>query len=121
VSTTLWGVDLRYAFIDDSLTTPALAGRISGTRTTDLGGLRIYTYGADLLLSKRLTVVTPYIGAGIVQVESTVSGTPLADESFSKGRYFVGLNTNLAVINFAVEAERLGNNTTLSAKAGWRF
>jgi hypothetical protein len=28
---------------------------------------------------------------------------------------------NFAVINLAIEAEKLGDNTTLSAKAGWRF
>ena len=28
---------------------------------------------------------------------------------------------NFAVINVAFEAERLGDNTTLSAKVGWRF
>jgi hypothetical protein len=121
VEATLWGLDLRYAFVEDSLTTPAFAMRISGTRTSDIGTLRVYTYGGDLMLSKRLTLVTPYIGAGIVRVESKVGVAGLADETFNKGRYFGGVNVNFAVINFAFEAERLGDNTTLSAKAGWRF
>ncbi|MCM2329412.1 MAG: hypothetical protein NDI88_16145 [Lysobacter sp.] len=121
VDATLWGVDVRYAFVQDTLTTPALAVRLSGTRTTDLGSLKVSTYGADLMLSKRFTVATPYIGAGIVRVDSSISAPGLADETFNEGRYFGGVNLNLLLINLAVEAERLGDNTTLSAKLGWRF
>lgn len=121
VEATLWGLDMRYAFVEDTLTTPALAARISGTRTTDIGSLRVYTYGGDLMLSKRFVLATPYIGAGIVRVESKISAAGLNDETFNKGRYFGGVNINFAVINLAFEAERLGDNTTLSAKVGWRF
>jgi hypothetical protein len=121
VEATLWGVDLRYAIVQDTLTSPAFAVRISGTRTSDIGSLRVHTYGADLMLSKRLTLATPYIGAGIVRVESKVSTAGLSDETFNEGRFFGGVNVNFAVINLAVEAERLGDNTTLSAKLGWRF
>jgi hypothetical protein len=31
------------------------------------------------------------------------------------------VNVNLAFINFAFEVEKLGDNTSLSAKLGWRF
>ena len=79
------------------------------------------TYGVDLMLSKRLALATPYIGAGAVRIESKAGASGLADESFSKGRLFGGLNFNLALVNFAVEAERLGDNTTVSGKVGWRF
>ena len=121
IDATLWGMDLRYAFVQDTLTTPAVAARISGTRTTDIGGLKVNTYGADLMVSKRLTLVTPYVGAGIVRVESKVSAAGLSGETFNEGRFFGGVNVNFAVINLAFEAERLGDNTTLSAKLGWRF
>ena len=97
------------------------AVRLSGTRTDDIGDLTVQTYGIDLMLSKRLALATPYVGIGSVRIESKAGGTGLAEESFTKGRLFGGLNINLAVINLAFEAERLGDNTTLSAKAGWRF
>jgi hypothetical protein len=115
----LWGVSFRQAFVEDTATTPAFAGRLSGTRTTDLGSLKVYSLAADLMLSKRLTIVTPYVGAGIVRVESTASG--FESETFNKGRYFGGVNVNLGIINLCAEAERLGSNTSLSAKVGWRF
>ncbi len=117
----LWGASLRQNFVEDTATTPAFAGRLSGTRTTDLGSLRVYSLAADLMLSKRLAIATPYVGAGIVRVESKASGTGLETETFNQGRFFGGLNVNLAVVNLAVEAERMGSNTSLSAKFGWRF
>lgn len=117
----LWGVSLRQNFVEDSVATPAFAGRLSGTRTTDLGSLKVTSLAADLMLSKRLTLATPYVGAGIVRVESKASGTGLETETFNQGRYFGGLNVNLAVVNLAFEAERMGGNTSLSAKVGWRF
>jgi hypothetical protein len=115
----LWGLSLRQAFIEDTVTTPAFAGRISGTRTTDLGSLKVYTLAGDLVLSKRLTIVTPYVGAGIVRVESKATGFETVTSN--EGRYFGGVNVNLGIINLAAEAERLGSNTSLSAKIGWRF
>jgi hypothetical protein len=121
VDATLWGLDLRYAFVQESLTTPAFAARVSGTRSSDIGTLRVQTLGVDLMLSKRFTAITPYIGAGMVRIDSKAGVSGLADETFNKGRLFGGLNLNLAIINLAFEAERLGDNTTLSAKAGWRF
>ena len=117
----LWGVSLRQNFVEDSLTSPAFAARLSGTRTTDLGSLRVYTLAGDLMLSKRFTLVTPYIGARLVRVESKASGTRLATETSNEGRFFGGVNLNLALVNLAIEAERLGDNTSLSAKVGWRF
>lgn len=121
INATLFGADIRYAFIDDTLTTPAVALRLSGTKSTGGGDLDVTTYGADLLVSKKFTIVTPYAGAGVVRVQSTPGGSALAREQFNAGRGFVGVNVNFGVINLAVEAERMSGNSTLSAKAGWRF
>ena len=121
LSASVLGLELRYAFVQDSVTTPAFAVRVSGTRTDDIGNLRMQTYGIDLMLSKRFAVATPYVGVGALRIASDAGASGLADETFNKGRLFGGLNFNLALINFAVEAERLGDNTTLSGKIGWRF
>jgi hypothetical protein len=121
VSATLIGLDLKYAFVDDSLTTPAIAVRVSGTRAQDLGDLTLNTAALDLMISKQLTVFTPYAGIGTVRVQSNVKGTSLAEENFSKGRGFVGLNTNFLGANFAAEYEQMGNNPSISVKLGFRF
>ena len=74
-----------------------------------------------LVVSKRFVLLTPYAGAGMVRVQSSAHGTSLAEERFNKGRYFAGVNLNLVAANLAFEAEKMGENTSLSAKLGFRF
>lgn len=121
VSASLYGLDLRYAVLTDGIATPAVALRLSGTQTSDIGGLKVTTMAGDVMVSKKLTLVTPYVGAGVVRTISEAKGLGLAEEDFRKSRLFAGINANFAIVNLAIEAEKLGNNTTLSAKAGWRF
>jgi len=121
INASVFGADLRYAIFDDTLTSPALAARISGTRMMGTGDLRLATAAFDVMVSKRFTFLTPYLGAGAVRVESQAHGTALAEENFSRGRVFGGLNVNLVGANLAIEAEKMGDNTSLSAKVGIRF
>jgi hypothetical protein len=58
-------------------------------------------------------------GAERVQTEAGTTG--LSEEKFNKSRVFTGVNANFGVLNVAVEAEKMGDNTSLSAKLGWRF
>jgi len=118
---TLVGLDLRYAFVDDGVATPAVAVRLSGTRAQDMGDLSLNTVGLDLMISKKLTVFTPYAGIGTVRVASGVTNSDLAEEKFNKGRGFVGLNTNFLGANFAAEYEQMGSNPSVSVKIGLRF
>ena len=121
VGAALFGAELRYAILDDTLVTPAVAVRISGTRATGLGDLRIGTAAADLMVSKTFVALTPYAGAGMARVQAKAQGTALAEEKINQGRVFGGLNVNLVGANFALEAEKMGRNTSLSAKVGLRF
>ena len=117
----LYGADIRYTFIDDSLTTPALGFRVSFTQSDGLGAFDVGTAAVDLMLSKRFTALTPYVGAGMVRIRSSADGTGLAEERIDQSRVFGGLNVNLLAVNLAFEAEKMGDNVSLSAKLGWRF
>ena len=117
----IFGADVRYAISDDGLATPAVGLRASGTRTNGLGDLSIGTAALDLTISKKFTALTPYVGGGVVWVRSSASGAGLADERINQGRVFGGLNVNLVAVNLAFEAEKMGDNVSLSAKLGWRF
>jgi len=117
---TVFGMDLRYAILEDTLTTPAVAMRLSGTRTNGME-VRVGTLAADVMVSKTLTMVTPYAGAGIARVQAKPHGGTLGEETFNKGRFFGGVNLNLGVVNFCVEAEKMGDNSSYSAKVGFRF
>jgi hypothetical protein len=121
VSASLFGADLRYALLEDGLTTPAVAMRLSGTRSGGMGELSVSTIAFDVMASKKFALVTPYAGAGSVRVQSRANGTGLDEVTFNKGRVFGGLNVNLIGANFAFEAEKMGGNTSLSAKLGLRF
>ena len=121
VSATLYGLDLRYAVVEESLASPGFGLRLSGTRASGMGDLSLATAAFDALVSKRFTLATPYAGAGVVRTSASVSGAGLANESIAKGRVFAGLNLNLLAANLAFEAEKLGDNTSLSAKVGFRF
>ena len=121
VSATVFGADLRYAILDDGLATPAVALRLSGTKASGLGDLSLSTLALDVMASKKFTALTPYAGAGSVRVLSNASGTTLNEVRFNKGRVFGGLNVNLLGANLALEAEKMGGNTSLSAKLGLRF
>ncbi len=117
----LFGAEARWALVDDGITTPAVGLRIAGTKETGVGQLDLSTVSADVVVSKKLTLVTPFIGAGRVQVKSKPNVGGLKEEKFSQSRIFAGLNANFAVVNLAVEAEKQGDATSISAKAGWRF
>ena len=121
IDATLFGAELRYAIVDDGIATPAVGLRLSGTRTTGTGDLRVGTIAFDVVVSKRFTALTPYVGGGTVRVQSKVNGSPLAEESFNQGRLFAGLNFNMLTANLAVEAEKMGDNMSWSAKLGFRF
>ncbi|HXN15990.1 MAG TPA: hypothetical protein VN878_06410, partial [Usitatibacter sp.] len=121
IGATIFGADLRYAILDDTLAAPAVALRLSGTKASGLGDLSIGTGALDVMVSKKFTAFTPYLGAGAVRIQSRAKGAGLANEAISQGRVFGGINVNLLTVNLAFEAERMGDNTSLSAKIGWRF
>jgi hypothetical protein len=121
VNARLFGGELRYAFVDDTLTTPAIGLRASATRATGMGEVKADTAALDLIASKRFTALTPYVGAGSVRTRTSAEGTALMEERINQGRVFGGLNINLVAINLAFEAEKMGDNLSLSAKVGWRF
>ena len=117
----LIGAEARYAILDDGLTTPALAVRLSGSKLFSVSSVHLSTVAVDAMLSKKLAVVTPYIGAGTVRVNGSADVAGLHGETFNKSRLFIGMNVNLLVSNFAVEAEKMGDNSSVSAKLGFRF
>lgn len=121
VGATIFGAELRYAIVEDGLATPALALRASGSKAGGLGDLSIATAALDVMASKKFTALTPYIGVGTVRVQASARGTGLQEERFNRSRVFGGLNVNLIGVNVAFEAEKMGANTSLSAKVGLRF
>ncbi len=119
-TTTLGGM-LRYQVVEPGAIAPGATLRLSSNRTLGSPKVETRSLGADLVLAKPLLVVTPYIGVGTLRSESRAPDTTLAKVSTNRSRAFIGFDTRLAFSTFAVEAERIGQTTTVSSKLGFRF
>lgn len=118
----LWGVELRYALIKGGAVTPALGLRGTYSKLTGVDQLDLHTKGLELLVSKGFVMFTPYAGVGRVWTVSTPVGvTNVSREEFAQGKYFVGGNINLGLINLALEADKTGDASSYNAKLGFRF
>lgn len=117
----LWGAELRYAILEGGVVQPALGARASYTKLTGLSQLDFHTKGLDLILSKGFALFTPYAGVGRVWTVSEPRVSNLGKEEFSKGKYFVGGNLNLGLVNLALEGDKTGGVTSYNAKVGFRF
>jgi len=120
----LTGMELRYANMEGGVATPAVATRLTYSKLSGVDQLDFQTMGVELSISKGFAMFTPYGGIGYNWVTSTPNGTAsvlLEEEKFKQTKYFVGLNMNLGLINFAIEADQTGDAQTYSGKAGFRF
>jgi hypothetical protein len=104
----LLSADLQYAILKGGLVSPALSVRLTGTRTLDAEEYELDQYGAELLLSKGFTVVTPYIGGGVVYSEGRFesSGGEAFEEEETRGILYGGVVLNLLLPKIVVEVEK---------------
>ena len=123
----LLGAEVRYAIIEGGIATPALAVRGTYSSMQGVDQLDLDTKGLELTVSKGFAMATPYAGIGQVWVTSTpndVVGSDLVkleEEDFSQDKAFIGVNFNMGLVNFLVEADKTGDANTYGAKLGFRF
>jgi len=104
----LISAEIQYALIKGGLLSPALAVRVTGTRTTGSGAYDLDQYGAELLLSKGFTVLTPYVGAGVVRSKGTLQPSlgPSFEDTASRGVVYGGVTLNLLLPKITFEIEK---------------
>ncbi|HEX4960011.1 MAG TPA: hypothetical protein VF173_04170 [Thermoanaerobaculia bacterium] len=99
--------ELQYAILHGGVLEPALSVRLTGTRTVDATAYELNQYGADVILSKGFTVLTPYVGAGIIRSKGRLSRgvVPSFEDTETQGVAFAGITLNLLLpkLNFEVE------------------
>lgn len=117
----LWSGEIKYALLEGSAITPALAVRGSYAKLQGVNQLDFYSTGLEALVSKGFVGFTPYAGAGVVRGRSEAKNlgqVSLAPEAETVEKYFAGVNWNIMLGNLAMEYDRTGNNDSLSLKLG---
>jgi hypothetical protein len=103
----LLSADVKWSIIDGGLLKPALALRISGTRSEGSDHYDFTQIGADLTFSKGFANLVPYIGIGVARSESSLDrpGGDTLDVETTDQVLFAGVTINLLVpkINLSVE------------------
>lgn len=119
---TAWGAELRYAILEGTVATPAIALRGTYTRASNTGDFDYASYGTDLSISKGVLFLTPYAGVGYVRsVVDASNSLALSQESFGQAKFFVGSRISLAILSATLEYQRLGDRDVFSLKAGIDF
>lgn len=117
-----YGGELRYAIFSGGPATPAVGVRGNFTQVRGIDQMELRTRGVDLSVSKGFVMATPYAGVGYVWAKSDPKGNGgLSHEDVRFGKFFVGIGINFVLTSFVIEADRTGQVSALSAKAGLRF
>ncbi len=125
-SITLTGAAISYAIIGGGVALPAVTIRGAMTSLNGIDQLSFATKSLDISISKGFLGFTPYAGVGEVWITSSTTNTyataaGITSESFNQPKVYAGLNINLGLPNFAIEADTTGGISTYSAKLGLRW
>ncbi len=116
------GAEVRYAIVEGGVALPAVGIRASATMLQGVDEMDMQNIGLDVSVSKGFLMFTPYAGIGVVRTTATPNGdTELEEATLSQTRTFAGMNVNLGLINLVLEADKTGDYSTGSLKAGFRF
>ncbi|GAB4438646.1 MAG: hypothetical protein OHK0040_10140 [bacterium] len=124
-----YGGELKYAILEGSAVTPAVAVRGTFTKLSGVEELDLTTYGAEASISKGFGMgvkLTPYAGVGANWIKSTPQGFAantlgLKEESFTKTKAYVGARFNILLLSVTAEAEYNTVTPVYSLKAGLSF
>lgn len=106
----LYGAELSKALLDGSDATPAIGIRATYTKLAGVNDLGLQTYGVDASISKGFLFLTPYVGAGILRINSEAKGflqkIALSNETITTPRLFAGIKiTPFPLLSITAEAE----------------
>jgi len=105
----LASADLQWAMLQGGPLSPAVSLRVTGTETVGGGDTyRFRQYGAEVLVSKGFTVLTPYAGVGVFRSRGTFNGihSGTLHDTDSQGIAYAGVTLSLLVPKITVEVEK---------------
>jgi hypothetical protein len=104
----LFGFEVAKALLDGGVVSPSLGLRGSYSKLMGVNDLSLQTFAADVNLSKGFVILTPYAGAGVVQIISKPKGaiSGLSEEKITQPRFFGGLKLSpLPLVGVTAEVE----------------
>lgn len=116
------GAEIRYALMEGGVAFPAVGIRASASVVTGVDELDMQNIGLDISASKGFAFLTPYAGIGVLRTTATpVDAGDLEEEIIGMTKMFAGVNVNLGFLNLTLEADKTGDYSSGSLKAGFRF
>jgi len=117
---------ISYAILKGGIATPAINTRFSMSKLSNVDVLEFSSQTLEVSISKGITIVTPFVGAGAVRskTRATVAnrgGVDLKESSSTQGKYFAGINMNLLFMDILVQYTKVGESSTSALKLGFRF
>lgn len=123
-----WNAKLSYAVYPGGVTYPTVDLAIHYSQTTNVKAVTFNGYGAEVGISKGLANFTPYATLGVVtgnvnarEDNQGAAGPDLNTENVTLPKAAVGVNLNLLIMDVLVAVNQIGDVTTYSLKAGYRF
>ncbi len=101
----LAGGEFKYAFLQESEKYPAAAVRASVSMLTGVPDFNMNIYSVDLIASKKIAILTPYIGfkQSLAVGTETTSKVDLAKESVLIAQGYAGVAYSIWALNMAAE------------------
>jgi hypothetical protein len=109
----LLGGEFKYAFLRESENIPAAALRASATILTGVPDFNLNIYSVDVLASKDIAMVTPYVGIRtslVIGIETT-SKVDLERETIPIAQGYIGVAYAIGMLNLAAEYNVSSVNT----------
>jgi hypothetical protein len=118
----VYGGKLRYAILEGSTLSPALALGVSWVTTRGIDTFDLESKSVDLALSKGLTLITPYAGVGYVFGSADPDpSTGFNEAKVEDTKAYVGARISLGLLEFTPEVGWVGDNITYSLRTGFSF
>jgi len=113
--------ELRWSLVPGGAVLPAVGLRVAASRLSGIDNLRLANVSYDLVVSKAVGPVTPYLVLGRVSTEATPAGGALGRESFGQRRLAVGGQASFGAVDLTLEGDLTGKTRSGSGRLGLRF
>jgi hypothetical protein len=117
---------ISYAILKGGIVMPALNLRLAMSKLSNVDVLEFSSKTLEASISKGFTIITPYVGAGVVSSNTKATSTNkggviLKESDNTQAKYFAGISMNMLFMNILLQHTTIGDATSTGAKLGIRF